>query len=372
MPSRPSRTRGRRIRYAVVGLGHIAQVAVLPAFAHARKNSTLHAIVSGDPEKLSSVGDAYHVPVRVPYDDYEAALAEVDAVYVASPNSLHAEHTIRAAREGVHVLCEKPLAVTDDDCRKMVEICRLAKVKLMTAYRLHFDPLTLEVLDLLRHERIGRVRYVLSSFSTQATLGGIRTRPDTGGGSLFDLGIYCINAARVVFGEEPETVAALALDGAGFGMPGVDETLTAILQYPGSRLATFTTSFAAADTSTLRIVGTEGDLHLEPAYEYAEGLRYKLTTKEKTVHRRGRKHDQFAAELLYFSDCILKDREPEPSGDEGARDVRIINALRESSLTGTAVTLSPLPREPQPEPAQAIDQPPVRKPELVNVKEPHE
>src|SRR5205823_11439044 len=124
------------IRYAVAGLGHIAQVAVLPAFAHAR-NSTLAALVSGDARKRAALSRKYRVPA-FGYDDYEECLGQVDAVYIALPNSMHAEYTIRAANAGVHVLCEKPLAVTVDDCERMIEACDSARVKLMTAYRLHF------------------------------------------------------------------------------------------------------------------------------------------------------------------------------------------------------------------------------------------
>lgn len=361
-----------RIRYAVVGLGHIAQAAILPAFAHARKNSSLRAIVSGDTEKLAELGDKYRVPIRVSYDDFEAALTEVDAAFVASPNTLHTEHTVRAARQGVHVLCEKPLATTYDDCQRMIAACRDANVKLMTAYRLHFEPLTLEVVDLVGQGRIGRVRYLVSTFSNVTKLGGIRTRPDTGGGSLLDLGVYCVNAARMIFRDEPEMASAFSFGGEAEGMPGVDETTTSMLRYGGARLATFTTSFAAAHTSSLRIVGTDGDVHMEPAYGYTSALGYTLTVDGKTTRRRGRRRDQFAAELLYFSDCILNDRDPEPSGEEGANDVRIINALQESSRVNRPLPLPPLAREPQPAPDQAIDQPPVMKAELINVEEPHE
>jgi predicted dehydrogenase len=362
----------KRVRYAVIGLGYIAQVAVLPAFAHARRNSALAAIVSGDAGKLATLGEKYRVAMRASYDDLDHVLDEVDAVYVTSPNSMHAEHTIRAAARGVHVLCEKPLAVTPEDCGRMIDACRRGGVKLMTAYRLHFEPLLLEVLAAIRANRIGPVRFVSSIFSMQATLGGIRTRPETGGGTLYDLGVYCINAARMIYEQEPEAVSAVSVDGRRAGMPGVDEATTATLRFSQNRLATFTSSFAAADTASLHIVGTAGDIHMDPAYEYAEPLRYTLKTKDRTVKRRGRKRDQFAAELLYFSDCVQNDRDPEPSGEEGARDVRIVSALYESSRTGRVVELPPEAKKPAPSEEQAIDRPPVSKPELVNVQEPHQ
>ncbi len=360
------------VNYAVIGLGYIAQVAILPAFAHARRNSRLHALISGDPVKLQQLGDKYEVPVRGGYDDLERCLTDVDAVFIATPNSEHAEHCVRAANAGVHVLCEKPLAVTDAECERMIRACRDAGVKLMTAYRLHFDPLVLDVLKQVRAGRIGTLRYLTASFSMQAKPDGIRTTPDTGGGTLYDLGVYCINAARMIFDAEPVQVFAYAIDGASAEMPGVDQTTAAVLRYDDERVASFVTGFSSADVSSLRIVGSRGDILMEPAFEYAEPLKYTLTAGDVTAKKRGKKRDQFAAELMYFSDCIRKDREPEPSGEEGARDVRIVDALYESSRRNEPVSLRPFASEPRPEPKQAIDLPPVPKPpDLIHADKPH-
>jgi len=362
----------KKVRYAVVGLGHIAQVAVLPAFAHARRNSRLTTIVSGDPEKLSQVGDKYRVSVRAGYDDLDACLRNVDAVYIATPNTEHADIAVRAAHAGVHVLCEKPLSTTDADCDRIIRACREAGVRIMTAYRLHFEPITIEVLELVRSGRIGEPRYFTSEFSMIAKPDNIRTRPETGGGVLYDLGVYCINAARMVFEAEPSQVFAYSIDGARSGFAGVDETTAATLRFNGDRLATFVTSFGAADASSYRIVGTEGSIRVNPAYEYAEALGYELTVGDSTTRKRGKRVDQFAAELLYFSDCILEDREPEPSAEEGAWDLRIIDALRESARTGAPISLRPFDGGPGPTHAQAMHLPPVRKPETVNAETPHE
>ena len=144
-----------KVRYAVVGLGHIAQIAVLPAFAHARRNSVLTALVSDDSTKLRTVARRYGVRRTYSYDEYDECLQDVDAVYIALPNSMHAEYTIRAARAGVHVLCEKPMAVTAEECRQMIDACREADVKLMIAYRLHFEELNLHAVELVRRGRIG-------------------------------------------------------------------------------------------------------------------------------------------------------------------------------------------------------------------------
>ncbi|MEO5819496.1 MAG: Gfo/Idh/MocA family oxidoreductase [Vicinamibacteraceae bacterium] len=176
MPSR------RPVRYAVVGLGHIAQVAILPAFAHARRNSRLVAVVSGDRAKRRDVATRYRA-AAYGYDDYDACLEQVDAVYIALPNSQHAEYTIRAARAGVHVLCEKPMAVTADECEQMIAACAEHRVKLMIAYRLHFEEINLKVIDLVRKGKIGEPKFFNSSFSMTVRRGDIRTKKAFGGGS---------------------------------------------------------------------------------------------------------------------------------------------------------------------------------------------
>jgi glucose-fructose oxidoreductase len=285
---------------------------------------------------------------------------------------MHAEFTVRAADVGVHVLCEKPLAVSDRECLRMIHACREANVKLMTAYRLHFEPLTLDVLKLVRQGRIGDPRFFSASFSMRVKPGNIRTQSALGGGTLYDLGVYCINAARVVFGAEPTAVFAFSTNGARAGIPEVDEMTSAVMHFEGDRLATFTTSFAAGDVSSMRIVGTEGDIFVQPAFEYAEALQYTLTVGDETRRKRGRKRDQFAAELLYFADCIKRNKPPEPSAEEGAWDVRIVDALYESARRGEMIALRPFGPEPGPDPRQAIDRPPVRKPDLVKVEAAHE
>ena len=356
------------IRYAVVGLGHIAQVAVLPAFAHAGRNSRLVAVVSGDRTKRRSIGQKYKV-AAFSYEEYEKCLAEVDAVYIALPNSLHAEYTIRAARRGVHVLCEKPMACTVDECEKMIEACRDANVALMIAYRLHFEPLNLEVLDAVRRGRIGEPKFFTSSFGLTVDARNARTRRDMGGGSVFDIGVYCINAARSLFAAEPKEVMAIAVNSGVRRLREIDESTGALLRFEGERVAAFVSSFNSTDLSEYRIVGTRGHLRVEPAYDYAEELEYTLTVNGKRKRKRISRRDHFAAELLYFSDCILKGRRPEPSGEEGMQDVRIIHAIFESADAGKAVTIPPF-KDPASGPTrrQRISRPPVRKPRLVKVR----
>src|SRR5262245_9626467 len=185
----------RKIRYAVVGLGHIAQVAVLPAFAHAA-NSQLAALVSDDPQKLKILSRRYQVDQVFSYDEYEDCLRSgaVDAVYIALPNHLHAEYSIRAARAGIHVLCEKPMAVTEKECRAMAQAAERGGIKLMIAYRLHFEKANMTAVTLVRSRKLGEPRFFTSEFSLQVRPDNIRTDKEKGGGTLYDIGIYCINA----------------------------------------------------------------------------------------------------------------------------------------------------------------------------------
>jgi glucose-fructose oxidoreductase len=182
-----------KIRYAVVGLGHIVQAAVLPAFAHANRNSVLVSLVSDDAAKRREIAKKYKVDQAYSYEEYERCLEGVDAVYIGLPNSMHAEFTIRAARAGVHVLCEKPMAVTVQECRRMISACDSHRVKLMIAYRLHFEEINLKVIDLIRRGRIGEPKFFSSSFSMTVRPGNIRTQDELGGGTLYDIGVYCLN-----------------------------------------------------------------------------------------------------------------------------------------------------------------------------------
>jgi predicted dehydrogenase len=356
------------VRYAVVGLGHIAQVAMLPAFAHAKRNSRLVALVSDDRTKARLLSKRYRVDATYTYEEFGACLEQVDAVYIALPNSLHAEYTVRAAQAGVHVLCEKPMAVTARECERMIETCRAHRVKLMIGYRLHFEEINLEAVDLVRRGRIGEPKFFNSSFAMTVRRNDIRTKSDMGGGTLYDIGVYCINAARYLFRAEPREVMAISVNSGVRKLEEVDESTGALLRFEGERVAAFVTSFNSADVGSYRIVGTKGQLHVDPAFEYAEGLAYALTIDGKTTRKRIAKRDQFAAELLYFSDCILKNRSPEPSGEEGLQDVRIVQALYESAETGKAVAIPPFERSKRPTGRQRIVRPGVRKPKLVKVQ----
>lgn len=365
-------TSQKPVRYAVVGAGHLAQVAILPAFKNA-ENSQLVALVSGNSEKRQALAEKYHLGRVYSYDQYEECLSDgVDAVYIVLPNHLHKEYTVRAARMGIHVLCEKPMAVTERDCQEMIEAAASAKVKLMIAYRLHFEESNLEAVDLAEKGKLGNLRIFASTFTQQVAEGNIRLvyPVDKGGGPVYDMGTYCINGARYLFRSEPTEVLAATAKSDDPRFQTAGEMASVVLRFPQERLASFTCSFGAAEVSRYSLIGTKGVLTADPAYEYAVPLKHQLTVEGETTVHEYPKSDQFAAELVYFSDCILQDKAPEPSGLEGLADVRVIEAIYKSAATGKIINLPPMPEKPHPELQQIIQRPPHAKPKTVDAKSP--
>lgn len=364
-----------RIRYGVVGLGHIAQVAVLPAFKAARANSVLTALVTEDPKKARKLSKQYNVPMVYSYDQFDDLVRSnvVDALYICLPNSLHAEYAVRALRAGVHVLCEKPLATTIADCMRMAEAAATSGHKLMTAYRLHFEAANLRALDLCRRGKIGELKYFTSDFSFQIKgTDNIRVLRDMGGGPVWDIGIYCINAARMVFQEEPlEVFASAAWNKDDPRFKEVEESVAVTMRFPGDRLASFTVSFGAFDASRYQIYGTKGSILVEDAYEYASSRELTLKTGREKRKFKYKKADQFAPEIAYFSNCIMKGKDPEPSAIEGMSDVRVILAIYKSMSTGKPVRVrEPLEHKgPNPDQKRFYEGHP--EPKTVDVKGPH-
>jgi glucose-fructose oxidoreductase len=369
----------RRVRFGVVGLGHFAQVAILPAFANARSVAELGAIFSSDATKRTKLGRKYGVDYRFDYhEEFEEGLlaAGLDAVYIALPNHLHREYAVRAAELGVHVLTEKPMAVTERECREMIAACDRNGVKLMVAYRLHFEEANLRAVDLVQSGKIGEPRFFSSVFTMQVKDDNIRVNPRAmGGGSVYDIGVYCINAARYLLAAEPEAVVARSADNGDprFAAEGVDEMTAATLVFPGERLAQFTVSFGAADVGGYRVMGTEGDLLVEPAYSYAEPLTHELTVKGRTRKRTFGKRDQIAPEIVHFAECVMSGEDPEPDGREGLADVRIVEAIyRSADAGGAPVRLAPFDKHDRPSLEQERRRPAHGKPEVVRAEAPHE
>ncbi len=365
--------KNRKVRYAVVGLGYISQIAILPAFAHARANSTLTALVSGDPKKLKSLSRKYGTKYNYSYEQYADCLAsgEIDAVYIALPNHMHRAYTEAAARAGIHILCEKPMALEEADCQAMIAEVERSKVKLMIAYRLHFERGNLHAVEYVNSGKLGEPKVITSTFSQQVKPGNSRLKKDVGGGAVYDMGVYCINAARYLFRAEPEEVFAWNFGHDNQRFREVPATTTGLLKFPGDRFASFTCSFGVTDRSIFEVIGTKGVLKMDPAYEMVESLKTEITHGERKQKKTFAKRDQFAAELVYFSDCVLNDRKPEPSGEDGLADVRIIQALLKSAEENRPVSLKKPSVPRRPSMRQEITRPPVRKPpQLINAQAP--
>ena len=364
---------GKKIRYGVVGLGYISQIAVLPAFAHAKENSELTALVSSDSQKLKTLSRKYKVQHTYSYEQYSECLksGEIDAVYIGLPNHMHRAYTEAAAQAGIHVLCEKPMAFDETECEAMIAAAEEGHVKLMIAYRLHFERGNLDSIETIKSGKIGDPRYFTSSFSQQVKAGNSRLKADVGGGPLYDMGVYCINAARYLFRDEPEEVFGWNRSSSDKRFQEVPEMTTGMMKFPDNRIASFTCSFGAADRSVYEVVGTKGVLKMDPAYEMAEALKSEITVDGRVQKKTFPKSDQFAPELVYFSDCIINNKEPEPSGQEGLADVRVIRALLESAETNRPVSLTETKIARRPDSSQEISKKAVAQPpELVKAAAP--
>ncbi|MFL5785202.1 MAG: Gfo/Idh/MocA family protein [Bacteriovoracaceae bacterium] len=363
-----------KVRYAVVGLGYIAQTAVLPAFRNARKNSKLVALVSGDKEKLKKLGEKYRVEKRCLYSEFEDLMksGEVDAIYIATPNFYHRNIMETAAKYGVHVLCEKPMAVTTEDCYSMISEAEKYNIKLMIAYRLHFEAANLEAIKRAQSKRIGDLRIFNSVFTFQVKdQNNIRLDVvERGGGPLYDIGIYCINASRYLFKAEPVEVFATATKTKDSRFRRNEETISCILKYPEGKMANFTVSFGAFPTADYDLVGTKGRIRLEKGYEYESTMTLKTYEEGKTFIKRYPKRDQFAPELIYFSDCIQRNKKVEPSGEEGLMDIKILEALLLSIDLGSPITLEEIHKRTRPGDNQKITRPPFFQPKLINARGP--
>jgi predicted dehydrogenase len=363
----------RTVRYGVVGLGWIAQEAVLPAFANA-ENSELVALVSSDRQKLKQLGSDYKVNHLYDYAHYDELLksGEIDAVYIALPNTMHREYAVKAARAGIHVLCEKPLATSVVDARAITQAAKRHKIKLMTAYRLHFEECNLKAVELVTSGKIGEPRIFNSIFAQNVKPSDIRLNAKLGGGTLWDLGVYCVNAARYLFRSEPYEVECMATYGTQKRFREVEEMVSCQMHFPGGRLASFDVSFGMADVSRYSVLGTMGEIRVDPAYGFQGERSYQLYREGKLMEeRRYRAADQFAPELLHFSKCVLENRAPEPSGHEGQLDVQIIAALYKSARTGKRVRLDLATPRRRPVRSQTIKRSAVSKPRLIHATTPH-
>ncbi|MET0746228.1 MAG: Gfo/Idh/MocA family oxidoreductase [Microvirga sp.] len=338
---------GRRLGYAVVGLGQFALNQIIPSFAES-KSSKLVALVSGNPEKARDVADRYGVPASglYGYDTFDriADNEAIDIVYIILPNALHAEYTQRAFKAGKHVMCEKPMAVTPAECEAMIRAGREANRRLMIAYRAQYEPYNLEAIRMARSGELGAIRLVTSdhgrNLDPEVPADQWRmVRALAGGGSLYDIGIYALQAARYITGEEPVEVSGrLFSDPNDPRFREVEDTVAFQLRFPSGILANLSSSYSTAPVKRIQVFGTKASLILDPATEYDK---HQMMVRTEKDERRVMipEANQFAAEMDHFSKAAMEDRDPRTPGEEGLRDIRILQAIYESAREGRPVSL---------------------------------
>jgi predicted dehydrogenase len=264
------------------------------------------------------------------------------------------------------------MATSSRDCDAMIDACDRAAVRLMIAYPLHFDPANLRAIEIVRSGKLGEPRYFTASFSQQVRDGDgdVRTRADLAGGALFDMGIYGINAARLLFGAEPTAVVGFQARATDDRFHDVDAMTTALMHFSDDRLAHVVASHGAADVDSMRIVGTRGELRVEPAFGYAGQLKHYLTIGSRTQETTFRTGDRFAPELVHFSECLRCGAEPQPSGREGLADVRVMEALIRSAHDGRLVELAAFDPGARPEVRLEMKKPAVKPPPTARAPSP--
>ena len=338
----------QKLGIAVVGIGHLTVEQILPAFGESR-STKLVALVSGHRDKAEQVAQHHGVDAKRIYDyagfDRIKDDPAIDAVYIVLPDNMHAEYTIRAAAAGKHVLCEKPMAPTPEDCEKMIAACKQADRKLMLAYRMQYEPHARWAMQAVRDRRFGKIRLIEGHNGQNAgDPSQWRLKKASGGGPLFDVGIYCLNTCRFLLGEEPSWVQAATSQPAGDPrFKEVEEGVVFQLGFPSGALGSFSCSFGTHESRRFRALGDKGGwVGMDPAFGYA-GLKLEIEeVRGKELYRETvdlPQKQQFALELDHLAHCIRANVQPYTGGDEGLQDVRIMTAIYEAARTGKRVEL---------------------------------
>ena len=325
------------VNYCIVGLGRISLGHSMPGCLDSKK-SRIIALVSGHPDKAKENAAKYKVAESniYSYENFDkiAENKDIDAVYIALPNSMHAEYTIRAAKAGKHVLCEKPMATTVNDSQAMINACRMAKLKLMIAYRCQYEPVNLQAVQMIKQGRLGTIQAIESANGFVEKLGEWRLNKKlAGGGPLMDMGIYSLNACRYLTEEEPRYLegycSVIDRDGR---FDEVEENVSFVMRFPSGVVASCNTTYGAQMDGYFRVHGSKGVLQLQPAFGY-QGIHLTAQIQgEPLVDVPSQEKDpaQFTREADYFSDCIINDTEPKSSGDEGLRDMKYMAEIYKS------------------------------------------
>jgi predicted dehydrogenase len=329
----------RKVRYCVIGLGTIADHFMRGVLGSS--NSQITGLVSGHRDKAERIAAQYGVPTSsiYSYEDMDRIRDNrtIDAVYVALPNSMHAEYTIRSAKAGKHVLCEKPMSTTVREAEAMIAACKTANVKLMIAYRLHYEPLNLKAIKLIRDGALGKIGTINGAYGFDAPVGQWRLNKKlAGGGSLFDVGIYVLNATRYLSGEEPIGFTGVTgtVEKGDPRFSEVEESISWTERFPSGLVATGSSTYGTQMPGFVRVVGPKGTLELGPGLNY-DGMRLRASYSEgrgaprTEIDEMNPEKDpmQFTREANHFSECVLLNRTPSSPGEEGLRDMKYIEQI---------------------------------------------
>ena len=338
-----------RIGFAVLSLGRLSLEEILPALAQC-KHARLTALVSGTPEKLAAVGAQYGVSAEhfYSYDDFDriADDPDVQIVYVVAPNALHEGFVRRAAAAGKHVLCEKPMAVDVASAQAMIEACEAAGRLLMIAYRSRFQPHMREAIRIAQSGELGQIK-LINALNLQNQGDPAQWRHDhtlAGGGSLPDVGLYCLTIARAITGEEPVGVSALITSPADDRrFDSVEDQVSFTLRFPSGPVATCVTGYDAHKLSRLIISLQHGWIELENAFDYV-GQRMRVARRvgdrEQISEIVIKEENQFMLEMDEFAVCIRDGSGPSASGREGLQDHRVMEAIYKAAREQKTVSLT--------------------------------
>ena len=332
---------GPALRVAIMGLGSYG--ARVAEAMKACKNATLVGVVSGTPSKIADWQSKYNIPAKncYNYDNFDEIKnnPDIDAVYVITPNALHRDQVIRVAKAGKHVICEKPMGINAKECEQMVETCKKAKVKLLVGYRMHFEPNTLEVIAQRNRGEFGRILSFEggTGFSIGDPTQWRLNKALSGGGSLMDVGIYAVNGARYMVGEEPVWVTAQETKTNPVKFKeGVDETIQFQLGFPSGAIASCTTSYSIS-LDRFALNGDRGFAELRPAFGYGP-IKARTNKGELNfphVMHQTTQMDEMAAIILGGKQPLVP-----VYGEEGVKDLKIIDAIYSAVATGKKVPLS--------------------------------
>jgi len=333
------------VGYAVVGLGAISQQAILPAFGHS-KNARLVAVVSGDKDKAARLAGQFQAGRHYSYAEFGECLKnpEVEAVYVATPPGEHEKYTVLAARAKKHVVCEKPLATSVEECKRMVSACRKAGVRFMTAYRKYFEPGSVALKKIISSGELGRVDVIHTAFTEfrpagDASPAWLFQKKLGGGGPLMDLGVYCVNTSRWLAGEDPVEARAVSWRRDKKRFKEVEEGISFRLRFPSGLVLQGTSTYGSVLMSFIQVHGEKGWASLAPAFAFEDDRRLTGKIGTKAINESYTAIDEFALELDAFAACIREKRNPEPDGVQGLRDLAIIEAIYRAAKLGRAVAI---------------------------------